>query len=137
MKLSKRTKRALNINLTSLIDVLFILLLFFIVTSTFKDPNTAALDLILPKANKTSDDKESDEAILFLDKNQQVSFLGHTIPLDSLESRFPQVLSELANKTIMLKGDESISYQSFITVFDILKLNKVDKLVLAAKKKTK
>ena len=135
MKLSKRSKRALNINLTSLIDVLFILLLFFIVTSTFKDPNTAALDLILPKANKTNEEKSTDEAILFLNKDKQISFLGKTIPLDSLEFRFPSLVKELADRTIILKGDENVSYQSFITVFDILKLNKIDKLVLAAKKK--
>ena len=61
MRLNKSQKKALTLNITSLIDVLFILLLFFVVTSTFKDPSASALDLELPKSSKTQSDETPDE----------------------------------------------------------------------------
>lgn len=135
MKLNKRQKKALNLNITSLIDVMFILLLFFIVTSTFKDPHSAALDLILPSSEKVANTEEPDEVILFIDKNNQLSFAGTKFPLDSVSSKFPALYESVKDKTIVLKGDEKVPYQSFVTVLDVLKRNKVDKLIIATRKK--
>lgn len=133
MKLSKQSKKSLQLNVTSLIDVMFILLLFFIVTSTFKDPNDAALDIVLPKSNSTAEAKESSEKVLFIDKNGTVSFLGQKVKLSELNDRFPEMYKGNEDKTILLKGDEEVSYQMFISVFDVLKANNVNKLILAAK----
>lgn len=133
MKLSKQTKKSLQLNVTSLIDVMFILLLFFIVTSTFKDPNDAALDIILPKSNSTASSSESSEEVLYINKNGKVSFTGKEIKIEDLSTQFPILYKGNENKTILLKGDEEVSYQMFITVFDVLKANNVDKLILAAK----
>ena len=133
MKLSKQTKKSLQLNVTSLIDVMFILLLFFIVTSTFKDPNDAALDIILPKSNTTTEATDSGEEILFINKTGKISFAGKEVSLDELSAKFPELYKGKESKTILLKGDEEVSYQMFISVFDVLKANNVEKLILAAK----
>lgn len=133
MKLNKQTKKSLQLNVTSLIDVMFILLLFFIVTSTFKDPNDAALDIVLPKSNSTAESSESNEQILYINKTGLISFVGKEIPLAEFSDRFKELYKGNEEKTILLKGDEEVSYQMFISVFDILKVNNVDKLILAAK----
>jgi len=133
MKLTKQSKKSLQLNVTSLIDVMFILLLFFIVTSTFKDPNDAALDIVLPKSNSTAETSESSEQVLYINKTGLISFAGKEIPLDEFSEQFKELYSGKEDKTILLKGDEEVSYQMFISVFDILKANNVDKLILAAK----
>ena len=135
MKLNRKKKTALTLNMTSLIDVLFILLLFFIVTSTFRDPNSSALDLELPKASKTQSEEIPKEETVYLDKNNRVSILGRILPLDSLAEIFPTLKDQLKSKVIVLKGDENVKYQSFITIFDVFKANQIDKLVLASEKK--
>lgn len=132
MKLNKTQKKALSLNITSLIDVLFILLLFFVVTSTFKDPNASALDLELPKSSKTQSDETPDEETIYLDKNNKVSMLDEIFPLDSLSAKFPALKARLESKVVVLKGDEAVKYQSFITIFDVLKAHNIEKLVLAS-----
>ncbi len=134
MKLNRRQKKALTLNITSLIDVLFILLLFFVVTSTFKDPNASALDLELPKSSKTQTTEAAEEETIYLDKNNQVSMLGQIFPLDSLAIKFPQLKDKIGSKVVVLKGDENVKYQSFITIFDVLKAHDIEKLVLASEK---
>jgi len=133
MKLTKQSKKSLQLNITSLIDVMFILLLFFIVTSTFKDPNDAALDIVLPKSSATAETKEANEELMYIDKTGRISFLGKKMSLEQFKSDFPALYKSQKEKTILLKGDEEVSYQMFISVFDILKENNVDKLILAAK----
>ena len=135
MNLNKRSKKALSLNITSLIDVMFILLLFFIVTSTFKDPHTSALDLILPSSKKAQANEDYDEVILYIDKNNQLSFAGQKISMKQFDKQFPALYETVKEKTIVLKGDESVPYQSFVSVLDILKLNKVEKLIIATKAK--
>jgi biopolymer transport protein ExbD len=135
MKLNKRTKKALNLNITSLIDVMFILLLFFIVTSTFKDPHSSALDLILPSSKKVQADQKYDEVVLYIDKNNQLSFAGKKISMKQFEEQFAALYETVKEKTIVLKGDENVPYQSFVSVLDVLKLNKVEKLIIATKGK--
>lgn len=133
MKLSKGNKKSLQLNITSLIDVMFILLLFFIVTSSFKDPNDAALDIVLPKSNATATTTQSNDLVLYIDKTGSVSFMGKKFTITEFSGVFPDLYKNNEEKTILLKSDEDVSYQMFISVFDILKENNVDKLILAAK----
>ena len=136
MKLAKRVKKSSTLNITSLIDVMFILLLFFIVTSTFKEINNAALDIVLPKANQGKEvEEKEDEITLFLAKNNQISLLDEQMPLDSFDLKFHRYKEKIGDKTILLKGDENVTYQSFIEVFDILKKHNIEKLILLSKKK--
>ena len=111
---------------------MFILLLFFIVTSSFRDPNDAALDIILPKSNATSAENKSSESTLFIDKTGLISFEGKKLSIKDFKSQFKTLYTD-TTKTILLKGDEEVSYQMFISVFDILKEHNIDKLILATK----
>lgn len=131
MKLNKRNKKALSLNITSLIDVLFILLLFFVVTSTFKDLSGGGLDIELPSSSDTASKDVPKEEVLYLDKDDQVSLLGKVFPLDSLDAFFQANKDSIQAKVLIFKGDQKASYQSFITVFDILKTHQINKLVIA------
>jgi biopolymer transport protein ExbD len=135
MKISKTQKKSIQLNVTSLIDVMFILILFFVVTSTFKDPGNNALDIVLPKSKHASEEKiEPKEEVLFLSNTGKVSFLGKRFAIDSLEIYFPKLISDLDDKTVVLKGDKDVSYQRFIQVFETLKKHNIEKLILAADK---
>lgn len=135
MKLNKFKRKSLSINITSLIDVMFILLLFFIVTSTFRDINAAALDLELPKSDEaTEEQNDIKEFTLYLDKHNNVSIAGRVFQLDSLQYLFSDVKDEIAGNPIVIKGDQEVTYQSFIKVFDVLKSHDITNLILAAEK---
>lgn len=135
MKLNKFKRKSLSINITSLIDVMFILLLFFIVTSTFREKNSAALDLELPKSDQAKEESnEKEEVTLYLDKNKNVSILGKVFALDSLQFYFPSLKNQLSGKPLIIKGDQEVTYQSFIKVFDVLKSHNIPNLILAAEK---
>ena len=135
MKLNKFKRKSISINITSLIDVMFILLLFFIVTSTFRDINAAALELELPKSEEAKEESNDiKEFTLYLDKNNNVSIAGRIIKLDSLQFVFADLKEEIAGNPIVIKGDQEVSYQSFIKVFDVLKSHDITNLILAAEK---
>ena len=75
MNLSIKNKSKVSLNMTSLIDVLFILIIFFIVSSTFLEQ--PGIELKLPEAN-TSEGHTAQKVIVYVDRDKNV-FLNDKI----------------------------------------------------------
>ena len=133
MKLGKtRNKVSTEFNMSSMTDIVFLLLIFFMLTSTMVTTN--ALDLVLPKAKgKTDSNKNTTVNItkdseFFIDKNP--------VSKEQLEEQLLAILPTEGDKAraIVLRAEKTVEYDNIIYVMDIANRNQI-KTVLAVNPK--
>ena len=127
MKFAVRKRRAPSIIIVSLVDILTILLIFFVVSTTFKK-DQPEVQINLPES-KTSTAKpaELEHAIVSVDAEDSLKLDGKAIEVDELQAAIKN-LSPAHKKTLDLKADEKASFGIIIKVMDALKLAGVTNL---------
>jgi len=131
MKLRKRLEFKPEVATGSLNDIMFFLLLFFLLVATFANPNV--IKLLLPKSasNQTIDKKQitlsiTKEKNYYIDKEQ--------IPFTKLEGSLMAIKQKINDVTIVLRTDNSLTIQDLIDVLAIG--NKLQiKMILATEKR--
>lgn len=128
MQLKPKQKRKPIINITSLIDVLFLLLIFLLVSTTFiEEPG---MKLTLPKA-ESAEIGEKKEFTLYLTKDGDLFLNNAPVAIDSLESRLKSSLPEMQEESLTLKADTETSHGIVVMAMDKARLAGVKKLVVA------
>ena len=115
----------INIDLTPLIDVVFMLLIFFIMTTTFSKP---VLDVILP-ASKMAEGKETQtqEILISVTKDGNVYYNNTLIKEEEIKS----ILDTNTDKMLNLYIDKSAPFQSFVNIIDIAKKERNGKFIIS------
>lgn len=130
MNLRGRNKVSAEFSMSSMTDIVFLLLVFFLLTSPTITPN--ALDLILPKASgKTSNVQKASVSITkdgaYYVDNERVSEY-------SIETELKRILAGQNEPTIILRAEEGVPIEDAVFVMDIANKNKY-KVVLAVRPK--
>jgi biopolymer transport protein ExbD len=128
MQFREKKQRRVTINITSLIDVLFLLLIFFMVSSTFLERPGMKLDL--PKASH----KESirmEGYTLFVTQDEKLFLNDEPVKLNELEAKLRKIAPEIEGEGIVLQADEQIRYGLVIEVMDMIKKSGIKKMVVA------
>lgn len=116
--------------MSSMTDIVFLLLIFFMLTSTLV--TVSAIDVLLPKAGgKTENNKSvavsiTNESIFYIDKTQVSSA--------NLENEILRNVGADKKKTIIIRGDKDVPYKNVMQVIDIANKNKL-KMILAVSAK--
>lgn len=99
---------------SALNDILFILLLFFLIISTLANPNV--IKLTIPKAK--SDTKAKQTVVVSIDPQQQFYVGTHATPVDSLQNAIMQIVgrSQDAEPTIVINADKQANAESIVAV---------------------
>lgn len=130
MRFSEKPKRKVLINITSLIDVLFLLLIFFMISSTFLEQ--PGMKLELPEA-KSFEVQEQKELLLHIAPDGDI-YLGDTpVPIDSLLFYLENEIAENKERPLVLKADRQVAHGRVVAVMDIAKQAGIKKLVIATK----
>ncbi len=116
------------LNITPLIDVLFILIIFFAVSSTFLEQ--PGIKLALPEAKKT-DLQKIDKAVLFITAQQDLLFEDKEISLDNLGPLLRDAMEQSLDKALIVNADKAVPHGFVVKVMDISRQNGVQKLVIA------
>jgi biopolymer transport protein ExbD len=132
MQFATKTKRRVIINITSLIDVLFLLLIFFIVSSTFLEQPGMKLDL--PKTT-AQEALRMEGYTLFVMSDGTLYLNEEAVNLDKLPERLKDIAPKVEERGLILKADESVRYGLVVEVMDIAKQNGIVKLVVATQPK--
>jgi biopolymer transport protein ExbD len=130
MGIKSRNKVSVAFSMASMTDIVFLLLIFFIIVSTLVSPY--ALNVTLPTSNNKSTEKASVSVTITPDLGHFLN--GKSIEPEVLESR---LISELANSPkpqIVLHVDESVPTGVSVKILDIANRNKFG-IVLATKPK--
>ena len=131
MALKSRNKVSANFNMSSMTDIVFLLLIFFMLTSTLVTQN--ALELVLPKSSSTNTDTPP-LAVSIEKKNNAIKYYidaGTGTKLIEFEELEALLIMELKDdKGIFLNADKTVEIEHVVKVMDIASRNKF-KLVLA------
>lgn len=114
--------------MASMTDIVFLLLIFFMITSTMVSPN--ALKLLLPQSNSQTTTK----AFTSVSITKDISYYIESQPVDfaNLEASLQQKLSGAADPVISLHVEQSVPVEYMVKVMNIAQRNKY-KLILATR----
>jgi len=121
-----------HLDIAPLIDIVFLLLVFFMLTSTFIVPE--AIELELPESTSASvTDKQP--IIVAMDKKAQLSLNGERIELKQLRNAIETLLKQDKTSAITLKTDAHTEVQQLLQVMDEIRLAGGSNVALATSKK--
>jgi len=125
MKIPRRVMPNVHIDVTPLIDVVFLLLLFFMLSSVFR--SSPAIDIKLPVSGSATKSEVTSLRIVVADESH-VWVDGKATDLANLGQMIVPLLAgrDLAKLDATLEADENVPYKVIIGVLDVLRANKLD-----------
>lgn len=118
MNIRKRLKTHPEVHTGALNDILFILLLFFLIVSTLANPNV--IKVSNPKAK--SDTKSKQTVVITVDRDQNVYLAQKKINIENLESDLKTYLEKENDKpSVVINGDSTAHLGTAIRVMQIIK----------------
>ena len=128
MDIRGRNKVTPEFNMSSMTDIVFLLLIFFMIASTLV--TTSAIDILLPKASGKTENKKSVAVSITKDLRYYIDerLVGESL----LENELLSALSSQEKPTIVLRAEKSVPVDNVVKVMDIANRNKF-KVILAVK----
>ena len=108
-----------EINMTPLIDIMLVLLIIFMVTSTAA--LESGLDIELPKTTITNEKPSGEILILTLDKEGKIAIQGKTVTEAELPAKLAAMLKELKTESVILEGDTKAYLGKAVELMDLAK----------------
>ncbi len=130
MSLRSKNKVSANFSMSSMTDIVFLLLIFFMLTSTLVSPN--ALKLLLPNSKARTLEKQTVSVSITAEIEYYIE--DQKVPVQDLENQLIQLLSNEVEPAIVLHADKTVDIEFVVKVMDIAYRNKY-KVVLATNPK--
>ena len=126
MGLRSRNKVSANFNMSSMTDIVFLLLIFFMLTSTLVSPN--ALKLLLPSSKAKTLEKQTISISITKDIDFYIN--QNKVTAASIEQELKLLINNETEPAIILHTDKTVAIEHVVKVMDIAYRNKY-KIVLA------
>jgi biopolymer transport protein ExbD len=126
MNLKSRSKVSAEFSMSSMTDLVFLLLIFFMLTSTLV--TSSALDVILPKSKAQSVNKA--QITVTITPELEVRVNEDVLPVDQVEARILALANGDPESVIILQADESVPTGETVRIMDMAYRNRL-KMVLA------
>jgi len=120
-----------SLELTPLIDVVFLLLIFFMVSTEFVD-FSRRMDITLPTSKAASDDEVVKNLEIEMTKDKKIYIRGRRTSLKQLEASLAKLRKPQDVKTI-IRADEEIEYGFVVKVMGLLQAAQVTDISVAVK----
>ncbi|AZL53352.1 MULTISPECIES: ExbD/TolR family protein [Aliarcobacter] len=128
-----KRREPLGLDLTPIIDVVFILLIFFLVTSVFKKEELALM-LDLPKANAKELAVKKEQIFIELSVDK-LAIKGIEVSFESLEDNLKAI--ENKNDAVIVRIDKKVPYERVVKVLDLLQKYSLNNLALVTNEEKK
>lgn len=119
-----------EINMTPLIDVMLVLLIIFMVSSSAAIES--GMDIELPKAAKTNDKSDGEILILSLDKSGNIAIHGKKVKPEEVTRVIASELEKLKTESVILEGDTSANLGKAVELMDMAKVAGAKNFSIAA-----
>ncbi|WP_298611424.1 biopolymer transporter ExbD [uncultured Odoribacter sp.] len=117
MTIKRKSKINPHFNMSSMTDIVFLLLIFFLVTSTLVNPN--ALKLLLPKSTNQLSNRQT--VTVSIDKNLVYYFNAKVTPFSMLESKIVNELKNSEDPCIQIQAEKSVPIEHVVRIMNIAK----------------
>ena len=122
-----------EINLTPLIDIMLVLLIIFMVTSSVS--LESGLDIDLPQTTAKTAQKQVNAVIISIDSSEEVFVQGRKAERSVLEQTIAEALKAEGTNLVVLEGDRRATLEKAIEIMDIAKQAGATKFAIAAESK--
>ena len=133
-KYFKKEKNFVSINITSLIDVVFMLVIFFMLSSSF---NKSSIPISLPSSENSIQSSDTESIRVTISK-EKIIFLNDSITsIKNLSSESQKLLTSLGTRNAVLYSDENVSLGFMISVIDELRKSGIENVSVKTYAKSK
>jgi biopolymer transport protein ExbD len=133
MLLGKKKERDSEIPMASLADIAFLLLIFFLVTTTIDVDK--GIGLTLPGKGEETEVRSKNITNLFINSLNQVLLDNEVVPVYEVHTMITQKLQENPNLIVSVKAARETTYETYIQVIDELKVANATRISLAEPEK--
>lgn len=121
----------ITLNLTPLIDIVFLLLVFFMLTAHFVDEKQ--IELTLPGAASAEAVAEEEPVIVMIDQAGIFYINSEVVHAQLLEQRLAVLFSNHSDRLLRLKADSQVSFEKVVKLLDIARLLNINNLEVATR----
>jgi len=118
MNFIRRKTEVPAINIAPLVDIIFLLLIFFMLSANFIKP---MLKMELPNAMHEEKKLEKVDLIITVDSNETVYVNKNEVSIENLADILRERMAEIGRNDVIFSGDASINYEFFVKILDISK----------------
>ena len=122
-------KREARIDISPLVDVVFQLLIFFVVTTTFLSDSGIPLDL--PEAGSGQHETAAQDLSVRISADGAIRFHGEVVSLVDLETRLQAAVAASPDGAVTIYGDGSVDYETIVQIIDLARRVEARGVVLA------
>jgi biopolymer transport protein ExbD len=132
-KIERRRRSIEVIDMIPMIDMVFLLLIFFALTSTFEVQRF--LKLNLPEGQSGVEVKPAERLTLSIDEENQILFENEVVQLNELDDRLKAVVQGDTEVTLVIKGDENVPHGRVVELMDVANGVGVKKILITVSRK--
>lgn len=125
----RREEVSLGISIAPLIDIVFLLLIFFMLTSHFEI--ISGIDISLPDISEKGPDRSADNIVLALDRTGNCYLQGKKVTLKNLHLMLKEMSKE-KKVNLMLQADKDVRHGLVVSIMDLAKDAGVTSIIIAA-----
>ena len=124
MRFRQETEEDYSLQLTPLVDVVFLLLIFFMVSTAFID-FTRRLDIQLPEAKAAQVMEKVKSFVIEMSVDKKIVLNGDPVTMDNLESKLKEAMKTASRGSAIIKADKRLPYGNVVKVMGIVKDAKI------------
>ncbi len=133
MGFQRRQTDSPRVDLTPMVDVVFLLLIFFMISTTFVE--TPGMTINLPKSSALQDNRKQKEVRVYLRADGDLFLEQQKIKAEGLTEKLMSYGDEAAETTFLLMADKDVKHGHVVRLMDIAKMAGFVKLAIATEKK--
>ena len=131
IRLRRSRRNPIEMNITPLIDMVFLLLVFFMLTSHFLIPS--GIPLRLPQA-ETAEPQDEQKIIVSIDREGALFINGETVEKTILRERLSAFLEEGEEQLVVVQSDSSVAMGTVVEVLDIIRFHGGENVLISTER---
>jgi biopolymer transport protein ExbD len=132
-KVERRRRSIEVIDMIPMIDMVFLLLIFFALTNTFEIQRF--LELNLPEGSSGIELKKTERLTLSINKDNQITLENELIELSELEAKLKAIMQADTEVTLVIEGDENVPHGRVVELMDAANGTGVKKILITVRRK--
>jgi biopolymer transport protein ExbD len=130
MRFRRPKEEETRLGIAPLVDIVFLLLIFFMVTSNFDV--ASGVRIKLPRVENKTLDYEKNRIVLVIDKSGQIYIEGQKVDLNTLKEKLEIFVREKGIIQVILQADKDVAHGHVVRIMDLAKTAGVDSILIAA-----
>ena len=135
MSFLRKPEEEPRIDLTPMVDVVFLLLIFFMISTTFVE--SPGISIKLPESSSQTVDREPKEIKIYLSREGDIYHRNQKISLDGFRSLLAEYQSDAERTTVLLLADQESRHGKVVTLMDLARDAGFVKLAIATEQRKK